>query len=131
MKCQMCKYKHDLANSKETGAAVCTRRTTYFPVNYRDNCHFIPLERELVCSDCARFGEDFACVTAKADDKVYNKGRLCSGYIDAKELIFKEVLMFWKVHKLFDRVRIEKMIDEFESFYDDIEFQGNDDQETV
>lgn len=126
MKCEMCKYKQDIANSKETGAAVCTRKASYFPVNYGDNCHFIPKKRELLCGDCVRFGEDFACVESEANSKAYINGKLCAGFIDAKEQDFLEILMFWKVHDLYDRDKIEKIIAEFEDFYTDIEMQGSD-----
>lgn len=123
MKCEKCKYLQAIGNTVETGAALCTRNKSYFPVNCKDNCHFIPKKKELCCSDCARFGEDFACFTAMADDKVYNNGNRCDGFIDAKEEKFTEILMFWKANNLYSRDKIEKMIDEFEAFYNDIEEQ--------
>lgn len=121
MKCEKCKYKQAIGNTRETGAALCTKNTTYFPINCKDDCHFIPKMKELCCSDCVRFGEDSACMTAEADDKVYSDGRLCGGFIDAKEEEFMKILMFWKVQNLYDRAKIEKMIDEFEEFYNDTE----------
>ena len=125
MICEMCKYKHDIGNSRETGAALCTRSSSYFPINYNDNCHFIPQKRELVCSDCARFGEDFACIEAKADSKAYINEKICAGFIDAKKEQFEMILMFWKVQGMYDRSKIEKIIDEIENFYNDIEEQGD------
>ena len=33
LKCKDCKYIADIGNTDETGAALCTRPTTYFPIN--------------------------------------------------------------------------------------------------
>lgn len=41
MKCEKC--KQNIANSNETGDAVCIRNVSYFPVNYEDECHYFPL----------------------------------------------------------------------------------------
>ena len=47
MRCEKCKHKQDIANSNETGAAVCIRNASHFPVNYEDEYHFLPPKREL------------------------------------------------------------------------------------
>lgn len=31
--------------------------------------------------------------------------------------------MFWMVHEMYDRIKIEKMMDDFETFYNDIVMQ--------
>ncbi len=123
MRCEMCKYKQDISNSRETGVALCTRNSSYFPVYYNDNCYFIPQKRELVCGDCARFGEDFACIESNVDSKAYINKKLCTGFVDAKKQEFERILMFWKVQEMYDRTKIEKMIDEIENLYNDIEEQ--------
>lgn len=123
MKCEICKYRLNIANTKESGSALCSRNSSYFPVNFYDDCHFIPKKRELVCADCACFGEDFGCFGMEADDKVFSNGRQCSGFIDTRKQDFNQILMFWKVQGLYDRDEINKMIDAFEIFYDDIERQ--------
>ena len=120
MKCKKCKYKLEISNTSETGAALCSRTESYFPINIADDCHIIPKYNELCCSDCGRFGEDFACFAVEKDDKDFRDGRMCGGFIDAKEEKFMEILMFWKVQNLYDRAKIEKMLDEFEEYYNDI-----------
>lgn len=122
MQCGKCKYKQNIGNTKETGAALCTRSTEYFPVQIEDDCYFIPQKRELVCGDCAGLREDFGCFAQSETDSAYQDGDLCMGFIDLKEQEFKEILMFWKVQKLHDRAEIEKMVQEVDEFYNDIEF---------
>ena len=123
MKCEICKYKQDIANSKEAGVAVCIRNASHFPVNYEDECHFLPSKRELLCRDCARYGEDYACIEAEADDNACIDGKLCEGFIDAKEQEFQKILMWWKAQGMYDRDKIEEMIDKVEEFYNDIKCQ--------
>ena len=50
--CKNCKYKQDIGNTTETGAAICTNATSYLPINITDKCHLIPEKKELKCSDC-------------------------------------------------------------------------------
>lgn len=59
MQCEKCKYLRAIGNTEETEATLCIKDELYFPVNCKDNCHFIPEKKELCCSDCVRFGEDF------------------------------------------------------------------------
>lgn len=42
MKCKNCKYKTNIANTSETGSAICSYPSSWFPINIEDNCHFIP-----------------------------------------------------------------------------------------
>lgn len=43
-------------------------------------------EKELYCKDCSRLGRDTACMTARENDKVYNNGQRCGGFIDKKKM---------------------------------------------
>ena len=71
MKCGKCKFKINIGNTEETGAALCSRVPSYFPINCKNDCHFLPRKKELYCKDCSRLGRDTACMTAKENDKVY------------------------------------------------------------
>ena len=48
---------------------------------------------------------------------MYN-GHLCIGFIDKREEEFNSILMFWKVQGLYDREKINKLLDDFEQSYD-------------
>lgn len=89
---EMCKYKQEIGNSEETGMELCTRNTSYFPVNYKDDCHFIPQRRELVCGDCAALGEDFGCMGMEVDSSAYMDGKLCWGFRDLRKQEFANIL---------------------------------------
>ncbi|RGY82365.1 hypothetical protein [Dorea sp. AM58-8] len=95
MKCGKCKFKINIGNTEETGAAFCSRVSSYFPINCKDDCHFLPRKKELYCKDCSRLGRDTACMTARENDKVYYNGQRCGGFIDKKEDEFTEILQFW------------------------------------
>ena len=47
MKCGKCKFKINIGNTEETGDAFCTRVSSYFPINCKDNCHFLPEIEEI------------------------------------------------------------------------------------
>lgn len=117
MKCKDCKYKNNVANTAETGCAICTYPSSWFPVHIDDNCHYIPEKMELTCGDCSRLGEDFSCSDCLAEDSAYNDDELCSGFVDKKEEEFSKILMFWKVHDFYDREKINDFIDKFEESY--------------
>lgn len=121
MKCEQCRYKRDIGNTKETGAALCTRATSFFPVDCKDDCHFLPKKKESHCIDCSRLSWDTACMNAEPQDAVYENGNRCPGFLDRKEDEFTEILQFWKAQGWYDRAKIEQMLDEFEKFYADIE----------
>lgn len=117
MKCKDCKHKRNIANTEQTGSAICTYPSSWFPVDIDDNCHFIPEKKELTCGDCACLGEDFACSCCLPQDSAYFNGELCPGFIDKKEEEFSKILMFWKVQDFYDREKIVDLIDRFEEFY--------------
>lgn len=117
MKCEDCKYKNNVENTNQTGSAICSYPGSWFPVHLGDNCHFVPEKKELTCGDCASFGVDFACAGCFEDDSAYYNDKLCEGFIDKQEEEFDKILMYWKVRGLYDRKRINKLIDQFEEEY--------------
>lgn len=50
--------------------------------------------------------------------KYKTNGHLCIGFIDKREEEFNSILMFWKVQGLYDREKINKLLDDFEQSYD-------------
>ena len=126
MKCKDCKYKKNIANTEETGAALCTNSESFFAVDIMDDCHFIPKKRGLLCEDCERLGNDHLCMTQSAEDSAYsNDGTRCGGYIDKRQEVFKEMLMFWKVQGLLTREQLIEIIDKFEAYYKDLTEQSS------
>lgn len=117
MKCKNCKYKNDIANTEETGSAICSYPDSWFPVHIEDNCHYIPEKEELTCGDCLRLGEDTACIGCLAEDSAIDNGKLCAGFIDKREEEFSKILMFWKVQGFYKRDKINELIDKFEKKY--------------
>ena len=117
MKCKDCKYKNNIANTEKTGSAICSFPSRWFPVNIDDNCHYIPEKKKLTCGDCSRLGEDFACLNCLEEDSAYNDDGLCRGFVDKQEEEFSKILMFWKVHEIYDREKINELINKFEEFY--------------
>ena len=85
LKCKNCKYKTNIANMSETGSAICSYPSSWFPVNIEDNCHFIPEKKEITCSDCSRLHEDMACFSCSEDDSAIFNGQLCRGFIDKRK----------------------------------------------
>ena len=107
MKCKDCKYMKTIANTDETGSAICGYPMSFFPIDVNDECHYAP--KPLTCKDCDRFGNDWACMTALEDDPVIGEnGHPCGGYIDRKETELYNILADWKMRgynyrgKLFD-----------------------------
>ena len=120
LKCKDCKYKADIGNTEETGAALCTRSMMYFPINVNDDCHYIPKLRPLQCQDCCNYLDDPGCIGCQPDDSVYFDGELCMGFYDKKKVDLQEILMFWMVQGLYNREEINKMLDKFEASVADL-----------
>lgn len=118
LKCKDCKYRINIKNTNETGSAICSYVGSWFPVNIEDNCCFIPEKRELTCGDCARLDEDTACFSCSEDDSTIYNGQLCGGFIDKRKEELNDILMFWKVQGLYDREKINKLMNDFEQEYD-------------
>ena len=93
LKCKNCKYKTNIANTSETGSAICSYPSSWLPVNIEDNCHFIPEKRELTCSDCSRLHEDMACFSCAEDDSAIFNGQLCRGFIDKRKEEIGKILL--------------------------------------
>ena len=103
MKCKNCKYRKNIGKTSETGSAICSYSSSWFPVNIENNCHLISEKKELTCGDCSRLGEDTACFDCSEDDSAIYNGQLCRGFVDEREEEFKQILMFWKVQGFYDR----------------------------
>ena len=91
---------------------------TEFVVNVEDSCHYIPEKKELTCGDCSRLNEDTGCFACQETDSAMYNGHLCIGFIDKRDEEFNSILMFWKVQGLYDREKINKLLDDFEQSYD-------------
>lgn len=124
LKCKNCKYRKNIENTNETGSAICSYSSSWFPINIENNCYFIPEKKKLTCGDCSRLNEDTACFGCSEDDSALYNGQLCRGFVDEREEEFKQILMFWKVQGFYDREKINKIINEFEQFYDNLLKEG-------
>ena len=119
LKCNNCKYKTNESNTEETGTAICSYpQGEWFVVNVEDSCHYIPEKKELTCGDCSRLNVVFVCLACQETDSAMHNGHLCIGFIDKREEEFNSILMFWKVQGLYDREKINKLLDDFEQSYD-------------
>ena len=83
-------------------------------MNDEDYCHYFGAPQELTCGDCSRLTYDSGCVGCREDESAYHFGHLCHGFQDRREDEFIEILLFWLSHDMYDRNRIEKMLDGFE-----------------
>ena len=75
-------------------------------------------KKELTCGDCSRLNEDTGCFACQETDSAMYNGHLCIGFIDKRKEEFNSILMFWKVQGLYDREKINKLLDDFEQSYD-------------
>ena len=114
LKCKNCKYKTSIANTSETGSAICSYPSSWFPVNIEDNCHFIPEKKEITCSDCSRLYEDMACFSCSEDDSAIFNGQLCRGFIDKRKEEFIKDL-----HDFIDEFSQADESLDFIKYYDD------------
>lgn len=117
LRCRDCKYMQKIGNTDETGAALCCYPDSYEPTTLDTACVFLPETAELRCGDCARFGNDFGCYTCSAEDSAIRNGTPCLGFIDKNEDKLFGILAFWKNHGIYNRERIIKLLDRFESEY--------------
>ena len=120
MKCKDCKYKKNLANTDECNKGICTYPESWFPIDLNDDCHFIPKAEELKCKDCWHLYNDFGCFMCDEEDSAFYDGKLCRMFDDLKKDDFSSILMFWMIHGLYDREKINEMIDDFEKRYYDL-----------
>ena len=117
MKCKNCKYKINLADTYDTWHALCSYPDSYFPITVDDDCYFLLKKEFLKCDDCYNLNNDYACLERTKEDSAFFHGKLCSGYTDRREMELIEFCSFWKAHDYYDRIRINKLLDEFEEEY--------------
>ena len=80
MKChKTCANFTEIKNTDSTRSGICTFPSSYFPAQLDKECPFAPDPNyQLICKDCFRYDNDYACFTAHEDDLVGD----CAGYID-------------------------------------------------
>ena len=86
---------------------VCSLPESFFPVTKDDTCHYLNDEKP-TCKQCSHFKNDFACMTATADDTV------CCGYHDKLEDELFQIFVEWLQHGKYSRQKIENFCVEFE-----------------
>ena len=107
MICRDCDKLNKIGNSEECGYGICTNVPYFFMVDMNEECVF---EKPIIlhCSNCSRFGTDFACETVEADNISEN----CPGFIDKREEGFRELLHFWDSRGIDVREKVEKILKE-------------------
>ena len=120
MHCKDCRFLNNVGNTEETGIAMCTYPSMWFPTGLDDECHYLPEAKELTCGDCANLGEDFACSGYSADDSAYDGDRLCSGFSDKRIEDLWSMMVFWKQHGIYDRDKVIEALDKYEAAYDEL-----------
>ncbi len=113
--CKDCKYF-----SKGENISLCKRNDSWEITKSDNKCRFLPKMAELTCGDCWCLKHDMGCVGCSSDDSAYINGKLCCGFTDLRESMLMEILSFWKSRSIYDRNKINKMIDDFEKDYDDL-----------
>ena len=118
MKCKDCKYFR--GNEDPNKLSMCTYHSSWEITKHENDCWFIPAVKELTCGDCARYLDDPGCFGCSADESAHHDGELCRGFCDIKENELYSILSFWKSRGIYDRGRINSLIDAFEKAYDDL-----------
>ena len=116
IKCEDCQYCLKLNNSAEAKHGICSYPETYFPVNLMDACIYYP--KEYTCGDCERFGNDFACMTCKAEDPAYHSQGLCSGFIDKHEANVRQAIFDWYLRGHNIQEKLDTIMAEVEDLID-------------
>ncbi len=99
------------------------RHDSYWEITEPDNdCVFLPKIRELTCRDCWQLENSFECMGEDPDQSIFFQGSQspCPWFIDYKEDEFISILSFWKSTNLYDRDKINRLINDFEKNYDDL-----------
>lgn len=121
MKCENCKFRRNLGNTKETGKALCIYPASHFITDITDDCHILPVKKELTCQDCVNYYEDPGCIGCLPDESAYINGELCIQYRDKKMDDLEEILLYLKVQGLYDRDKIIGILDEIEKPFEAFE----------
>lgn len=111
MKCKDCKHCKYIGNTEETRQGLCSAVLSYFPVVIDNQCVFKP--KRYKCDDCDRLYNDTACFTCRPEDSAYYKNKLCSGFIDKKEVDVMNALVDWKLRGYNIEEKLEKVLKEF------------------
>ncbi len=118
LKCRDCKYY-----SGEENIHLCKREECWKVIKPDDDCRFLPETRELTCGDCWRLMNDPACTGYRCEESAVTDGKLCPMYIDKRVEDLKYILIFWMAHGLFEREKVNTMIDKFEKDYNELIYQ--------
>lgn len=86
---------------------VCSLPKSYFPVIEDDSCHYLSSKKK-TCKDCTHFENDFACMTAEADDDA------CCGFKDKLDYEFQNILFEWLKRGEYSRDKVEELCMTFE-----------------
>ena len=120
LKCKDCKY---FSESKQM--SLCKKGDSWEITKPDNKCLFLPEKAALTCGDCWLRKNDMGCFGMAPDESPYfcSGGKLCPDFTDLKEIAFMEILSFWKSRDIYDRDKINKIIDDFEKDYDDLASQ--------
>ena len=113
--------KSILVTQKKQGLQFAQEYLRIFLLIAKTTVIFYQEKKSCIAKTVQDGGYDTACMTARENDKVYYNGQRCGGFIDKKEDEFKEILQFWKSQGWYERAKIDRMLDEFEKFYAEIE----------
>ncbi len=115
MNCINCKYKRNLGSAIDK--CICTYAINNTIVQIRDACRFFPKQEKLKCGDCTNLYEDAGCFGCRPEESAIMDGKLCDGFSDRKEEDMRAILAYWKSRGIYDRKRIDRLIDDFEAEY--------------
>ena len=120
--CKTCKYRINIQNTEETGNALCSRPSSWFPIKIEDKCHYLPQKRRYTCSDCSHYGSDFGCIGVKPDEEPYwgEDNHLCVEFEEKYTNDFYGILSAWYALDKYDRMTIIGMLDDFEAQIKDL-----------
>ena len=109
--CRNCEYFKTPASDDHS---ICSYNESWFPVEDEDTCHMPGMPHEFTCGDCSRLGEDMGCAGCSEEESAYHDGKLCRGFRDRREDELWDILSFWLVNGMYDRTKINQLLDHFE-----------------
>ena len=109
-----CKYFSSIANTDETKMGICRFTEGYESVQLDKLCPFTPRDWEPTCADCDRLGNDFGCMTCRAEDSAMHNGHICCGFIDIAEADFMKALTRLKLQNRYSQATVGEWIEKFE-----------------
>lgn len=118
LKCKNCKYLTE--SDKKDNVSLCKYESYWEVTDPEKPCKYLPEEKEPVCGDCARF-HDPACSGCQEDEvPIWADDRLCTDFVYKNENNFYEVLSYWKSRGIYDRGKVNQLLDDFEKNYDEL-----------